>query len=253
MNTNLIEAVGSGAFALRSAAGGLTITNTGAMVALQGTGIRIGDTGGSIGNTIINNGLIQARLLEGVTAAIRIDNNDADLIQNAGTIIGDVSTGGGNDVIQNTGSISRFTHTGAGDDLVVNSGSMGVIPTGGLFVTDLGDGNDTVDARDADGGMFVKGGLGDDLYIFGAEGFFSTLEYFGHGNDTVQSFGDHQLSNNFETLELLGTAVRGIGSVDNNTLRGTMQTTCWTAVRATTRCSATAATTLSSAMPATMS
>ncbi|MFN0304965.1 MAG: beta strand repeat-containing protein, partial [Burkholderiales bacterium] len=66
------------------------------------------------------------------------------------------------------------------------------------------------------------GGAGDDLYVVDATADL-IIENAGEGSDTVQASVDYTLSPNVEILDLLGSAISGIGNAGANVITGNTQ------------------------------
>ena len=223
-NIGLIDASSASGFGIHLRTGGAAILNSGTILSRGDFAIVATDlNGGTQGVQITNTGTIASLANAGGfdTDAIVFANDDADRITNSGQILGDVFTGGGNDVIENAGLISGFLNTEGGDDLIVNTGLIGHSPgRSSVFLLQMGAGNDTLDARQADGFTGAMGGAGDDLFLVGAQPV-TVIEGFGGGNDTVEAAVDFDLfSQEIEVLILTGEAVRGSGSQIANTITG---------------------------------
>ncbi len=230
INSGTIRATADGGSAIRLSTGGTEITNTGTIAGTGEHGIHVRDlNGGTLGTRITNSGVIEGGRFAR-EFAILIENNDPDRIENSGQILSDVDTGGGNDVVINSGFIDGNLITGDGDDMIVNTGNIGFTQSSGFesyLTIFLGNGNDTIDNRNATTETFVAGGAGDDVYLVGANIRVNVVEEtpngdFG-GNDRVESFMSFILqgqANNVETLILLGTAVHGTGGSIANTING---------------------------------
>lgn len=225
-NGGILQAEGANGRAVLLASGGATITNTGSIRSLDGDAITIRDQPGiTAGNRVVNAGLISSDHPFG--RAIDLQNDDADLIENSGTILGDVATGGGDDTIRNSGQVMGFLDLGAGNDLVVNTGNIGFDAAENVVAAmDLDDGNDTIDNRGATTVTAIIGGFGDDLYLLGDQQviFIGTGGTEGDGFDRVEiarSF-DFELDGaiGIEALTLLGTAFYGFGNDRDNDLVG---------------------------------
>ena len=226
-NIGLIEATSASGFGILLRTGGASIVNSGTILSRGDFAIAVTDTnGGTQGVRITNTGTIVSQANGGAfdNDAIVFVNDDADRIVNAGQILGDVLTGGGDDVIENSGLISGFLNTEGGNDLIVNAGLIGhSSDRGTVFLLEMGAGNDTLDARQADGITGATGGSGDDLFLVGAQRT-TVLEGVGGGNDTVESASDFDLfTQEIEVLILTGTATRGSGSQIANTITGNGQ------------------------------
>jgi Ca2+-binding RTX toxin-like protein len=226
INSGSIRATADGGSAILLSTGGTEITNSGTILGTGQNGIHARDlNGGSTGNRVINSGVI-----EGGRAAreyaILFENNDADRIENTGDILGAVDTGGGNDVVINSGYFDNNLFMGSGDDLIVNTGNIG-FTGGGSFSIGLGDGNDTIDNRNATTETIVDGGAGDDIYIIGTLARTNVRERSplgdAGGNDRVESYVSFSLTFDAETVEtltLLGSAFSGSGGSIANTING---------------------------------
>lgn len=183
--------------------------------------------------TIENHGRVEGQVYEAILLY-----GDAATLTNSGTIFGSRGvkvTGAGNTIVNDVGgtitgadgvALSIETATGVatkivnhgtivggifGDDGAEKLISDGVI-TGGLIY--LRDGNDIVDLRGTKGEQTVYGGLGNDVFMTdNAKVTFSESE--SEGTDTVKSSVSYTLSNNVETLTLLGKKnINATGSDD---------------------------------------
>jgi RTX calcium-binding nonapeptide repeat (4 copies) len=148
-----------GAVAAIEADSPVTITNRGALssdATSPGT-LRFSGTGE---HRLTNYGTISS----GLTAIFDFGNVGTEIIDNRGSILGDIDLGGGNDRIVNSGFIEGRILLGSGVDSITNSGTMK-----GEF--DFGDGNNTL----TNSGKF--GGPSELSLIFGS------------GNDTINNTG----------------------------------------------------------------
>lgn len=129
-----------------------------------------------------------------------------------------LSAGNGNDTLSG----------GDGDDwLRGNGGHDTIFGSNGDDSIDGGAGHDRVlggfgaDTLSGNGGDFLMGGMGDDTYI--VKDYASRPnEQAGQGFDTVEtSLGSYALAGNIEGLAYTGGGTfRGIGNVENNTIKG---------------------------------
>lgn len=129
-----------------------------------------------------------------------------------------VVSGVGNDRIIGGAGNDNFS-SGAGNDTLDGGAGDDMLDGGaGDDTLDGGTGNDTLDG--GTGIDTLLGGLGDDLYLVDniAD---KVQELLNAGLDTVKSTVDYVLSDNLENLELLGSAVSGIGNTLDNIIKGT--------------------------------
>lgn len=158
------------------------VTNTGSITALaQGkAGIHLGAPVFGIfalGAQIANGGSISAAQGWGVDAG---DNGACGItLDNAGTITGGtgaVRGSGGADVVDNTGTLQGNVLLGGGNDRLTNGGTV----TGNV---DLGTGNDRFDGRGGTLSGTLQAGDGNDVVLGGAA---SDSVQGGAGNDKLQ-------------------------------------------------------------------
>ena len=118
--------------------------------------------------------------------------------------------GGGNDSLEGDGG-EDFLLGGADNDRLAGGADNDYLS---------GDeGDDTLDG--GAGNDVMSGGGGNDTYVVGAAGD-AVSEAAGQGTDTVRSWlASYTLGANVERLELMGSAVTGIGNGLDNTLVGT--------------------------------
>ncbi|WP_420912001.1 M10 family metallopeptidase C-terminal domain-containing protein, partial [Muribacter muris] len=104
------------------------------------------------------------------------------------------------------------------DDILTGNKADNIIYGGdGNDVIDGGEGNDFIDGgRGAD---TMLGGLGNDIFIVDDIGD-TVKENLNEGVDTIYSYIDYQLPDNTENLFLQGGAIKGIGNVLDNYLKG---------------------------------
>lgn len=165
-NSGLIEALGTATSFVAPdtapptseaiAVGGGTITNdAGATIHSVQRAITVDDSSGgnAFGKTTITN---HGTITGDGGQAIRIVSTTADVIANAGTINGSVTTGNGNVTLNNAGTINGAVTTGNGDDVLTDTGTItGAIATGlgndrltlgsvHVGAVDLGGGTDAV-------------------------------------------------------------------------------------------------------------
>lgn len=217
-NTGLIETRARLGSAIELITGGVTITNSGTIQSVDGFAIALRDSfGGTQGMTLVNSGTIASEN----AVAISVDNNDRDVVQNSGQILGRVFTTGGNDVVDNEGLISGSVNVGSGDDVVVNRGVIGdPLASSNVIEVSLGSGNDTIDGMESLVELTVVGGTGDDVYFVGSKGMI-VIEAGGQGNDKVISAIDFDLAGtSVERLTLTGPALRGSGNEADNVITG---------------------------------
>ncbi|TAL14631.1 MAG: hypothetical protein EPO01_19380, partial [Aquabacterium sp.] len=120
----------------------------------------------------------------------------------------DLSGLDGNDTLYGRGGDDRL-RGGSGDDFLAGGG--------GRDTLEGGSGNDTLNG--GAGTDQLAGGAGDDLYVVGAGD--SVQEDSARGSDTVQASTDWTLLDNFEHLQLDGSAdIGGTGNAQTNRLAG---------------------------------
>lgn len=187
--------------------GGNRIVNYGEISSVASTAIHIGGFYDPTASTVI----INFGRIFGGTWAIQSITSDNDTLQNRGDIIGHVSLGNGDDRIVNSGLIDGDIVFGTGSAFFRNSGHVAGDVTGssGAGIYDLR------------GGMIagsLTGGAGGDTYIVNRSdvALFDTAG----GQDKVRAWCNFALSDGIEELHLLGTAVVGQGSNDNNLIIG---------------------------------
>lgn len=195
-NTGLIEATASKlAWGVLMFGHAPELINAGAIVATQTAGINasvgVYVAGGVFGSHLVNTGTI--------TADVAIRENDfdpmfglgRDLIENSGSIFGDIQLSFGEDEIRNTGAIHGKVSFGDGDDLFLGSG-------GQVFgALSMGGGDDRVEAglrddevRGGDGRDQLDGGAGaDDLFGEGGD----DLLFGGLGDDHLRGGAGHDV------------------------------------------------------------
>jgi Ca2+-binding RTX toxin-like protein len=142
-------------------------------------------------------------------------NGNAD-VSNTGEIIGGVGINAGFANIENSGSILGEVGTNSNNDIVTNTGLID-----GRLQTFAG--ADTIDLRGGTVTGSVAGGDGNDTYIVSSGSVLLFEESLGTSGtaDLVQSTVTFTLSNNIETLELIGSDdVNGAGNTGANTLLG---------------------------------
>lgn len=192
------QVAGSG-LGLALTGGDANVTNTGE---IRGGVAVSGDAGLPALVVLANSGLIAG----GITATLGRAASGFWLT-NAGQILGDVSTGGSGDLVTGQGLITGHVALGSGNDRFAGrlSGEL-----------DMGQGNDTVDAR-AGAVRLVRDGGGNDLYLVDGT---VVIEDEG-GRDTVRSWTDWQLARGLEVLQLQGVAdLKGLGNVLGNAISG---------------------------------
>ncbi len=192
-NSGLISSVVDAAILASIGNGQFLLNNSGTISTLGTTYNRAVDiTGTSTGALaeIMNTGTIMPS-----TFGIAIIVRDATAsITNTGTIAGNISTTIGNDLIENSGTITGGIYTGDGFDIIRLLGGT---------VTGL-----------------VIGGPNNDRYEINTSDV-QLVEYAGEGYDTVFSFASFILPNEFEELELAGTAaISGGGNDADNLITG---------------------------------
>ncbi|MGL6211323.1 MAG: calcium-binding protein [Paracoccaceae bacterium] len=209
--------------------GGHRIYNYGTMTASGDSVIEIVELAAGTGNLIVNTGLIQCAT--GI-ATIRIENNDADRLENTGQIIGGIDLVSGNDVIVNSGRIDgNITFGATGNMELVNSGTItgdvtfngsnATVTNAGAIVGRLNSfgGADRFDLR---GGTVTDG-----VYDFGGNDTYlidnANIDISDNDGviDTVFSWVSYALGTGIERLFLQGTAVEGRGNAQSNEISGT--------------------------------
>lgn len=195
------------------------IVNTGFIEAIQGNGISVVGDAASISGTfdIFNSGLIDSEQI-----GISINYQNLTLL-NTGSIFADIAVFvSSNDTqsntleLNNSGELIGQTYAVVAtdsDDIVLNSGSI----SGDVI---LNGGNDHFDGRGGTLSGTVAGGDGDDTYIID-EASIELSENISEGTDLVQSLVGWKLGDNFENLDLLGSAdLRGVGNEEDNAIKG---------------------------------
>jgi hypothetical protein len=172
------------------------ITNSGKITVVElGNGIAIG--GGNA--TIVNTGKIT--IDTGAVISSTLSPGSVN-ITNKGRI-----------ETTNNGFFDRAVELGTAADTVVNKGVM-------IGKIDLGGGNDVFDNRGGKIDSDVVGGLGDDTLVVGSAKT-KLIEASDGGSDTVRSTVSYVLSDNIETLQLLGKGkINATGNAGDNTLAG---------------------------------
>lgn len=235
------------------------VSNAGQIVSTRGSGISINGTGavgsnsgrievGSVGvqlgasSSFVNSGEIIVAST-GIAGGISIGGASGS-VENSGTISvagpssaygvrfalagghlmnsGTITSASGSGVeafeaveIDNSGTISGGANSlslSSGADTVVNRGLL----AGNVA---LGGGADRFDGRHGQVTGEVLGGTGDDVYLMLGNDF-DLVELAGEGNDTVLSWADHAMEEGVETLLLKGTAERGMGTSQADTILG---------------------------------
>jgi Ca2+-binding RTX toxin-like protein len=138
-----------------------------------------------------------------------------------------VISGNGNDKITGGTGKDNFNSGGGNDGLDGGSGDDTLDGGGGDDTLTGGNGDDTVSGGNGndtlDGGSGIDtliGGLGDDLYLVDNVAD-KVQELVNAGLDTVKSTVDYVLKDNIENLELLGSAISGVGNALDNVIKGT--------------------------------
>jgi Ca2+-binding RTX toxin-like protein len=202
------DTVSSGDFAISMTGAGSSVHNTGNIDgAVSGVRFKGDDAtlindfhiGSSEGNgveafrdaTIVNHGDI-----EGMFGAY-FGGKDTSVHQltNAGSISGEVAAVSGS----------------AGQEIIRNTGTI----TGDI---DLDGGNDVFFSHGGSFSGVVHGGAGNDKYTIDAA--LQLQENAGEGRDTVRSSVSFTLPDNFEILQVTGSAIIGVGNASNNRLIG---------------------------------
>ncbi|GHC54421.1 calcium-binding protein [Neogemmobacter tilapiae] len=198
----------------------LTIAEDAALTLLNQHGIQ--STGpDSAGVTVA--GRIEVSASFGDFAAIRLLGQDGSnwiSVAATGQVVAKrgaaVELAGDLNALTNAGLIdgSRAALIGAeGRDSVVNTGLM-------RGSVQLMAGDDTFDCRLGRLEGIVEGGLGNDLYLIGANGL-SITERAGEGQDRVQTLKSLTLANHIERLDLLGSAhLWATGNAQANLIKG---------------------------------
>ncbi|WP_425052384.1 calcium-binding protein [Psychromarinibacter sp. S121] len=222
---------------VRSTGQGLSITNSGVMSGDDNTVVSVSAGGDLPANmTLTNTGVIQSA---GDTGPTIIAQSGGNLIQNSGEIIAfedsaillfasvDSTPGGHANRIVNTGTIvggafrastgavfqQSSIITGEDKDVLINSGTL----IGDVF---MGFSDDTFDGRGGTVFGIVHGGFNDDLYIID-DASIALQEDQNQGVDTVETYVNYTLEDNFEILELGGADdIDGTGNDQQNTLSG---------------------------------
>ena len=162
----------------------------------------------------LNAGL-EALILEDGVAGV---GNGLDNTLTGNVLANDLQGGGGSDTLWGLAGNDKlygqagldFLYGGDGDDYLDGGDT-----TDGLFG---GAGADTLIG--GAGQDWLEGGAGDDRYIVDDAGD-NIVEQAGGGNDTVYAYVSMTLSDNVETLWLVGTgALNGVGSDQANSLNG---------------------------------
>jgi len=177
----IISSAGRDARAISTGANG-SVNNSGLIRAIsdragpeqqEGVGIGIEFF---ISGDIVNSGTIEAdfAILSDISGQSFLSDFSNFSLNNSGTIIGVISSGGGDDILDNSGSITGNVFLGNGNDML--SSELGQI-TGDVFG---GDGNDII--RLGLGNDFIDGGSGQDQ-LFGGAG--NDLLIGGRGDDTL--------------------------------------------------------------------
>jgi Ca2+-binding RTX toxin-like protein len=130
----------------------------------------------------------------------------------------DTLDGGAGDDTLKGGDGNDILDGGAGNDILNGEAGNDILNGGsGNDVLDGGVGQDTLDG--GTGTDTLKGDLGDDIYLVDSLG--DVVEELADGgNDLIKSTVDYVLKDNVENLDLLGTAVNGVGNELANIING---------------------------------
>jgi Ca2+-binding RTX toxin-like protein len=208
-NSGTITAAGLAGNAVTFNAGNFRFSNSGTISAMDGDAVLILESGitGITLNSLINTGsIIAARSSATGAAAIR-SGQDGEIIENSGTIIGDVLLGDGFNQLRNRGLIEGDVTCGISLDLIDLRG-------GALFgIVDAGAGEDTIRGSAGEDSLIaglgqdrISGGAGADLFIFKA------LADSGLGAATRDRISDFQRG--LDDIDLSAIDARP-GGVDN--------------------------------------
>lgn len=133
-----------------------------------------------------------------------------DLIDVGGNYNGGIYNGGiGDDTINNNNRYATIDG-GDGNDNITNGGSHSIL--------NGGKGNDSIYSNMFDDYCVLNGGAGDDVYNF-SNSTTTIVEDAGAGTDTVWAEVNYSLTDNIETLLLVGS-INGNGNNGNNTIVG---------------------------------
>ncbi len=199
-NSGVIDGVGASGAGIRTSSGGAQINNTGTIQSSVAPAVDLRKGSDTESNHIINSGTIAGGGGEAIQAA-----GDADRVFNTGHIIGDVLLGDGANTLVNAGTILGEVSSGLGNDRIdLRNGVLtGLVTSGGGNDTVLGaagqdeavagDGNDLLrgfaEDDDLDGGNgldTLQGGDGDDTLAGGND---DDRLIGGRGNDTLNGGG----------------------------------------------------------------
>ncbi len=184
----------------------LNVLNTGVISGTSSYGVYLGSDGHDL--TLENYGTIET--IGDVAVSAR---DGDDIVNNYGTLIGDVELEDGTNSFNNAGTMNGHYLGGEGADTVINSGLI----SESIYL--LG-GHDMFDGRGGNVIGTVFGGNGDDTYIID-DATIDLYEDSAAGTDLVQSLVGWKLGDNFENLDLLGDAdLRGVGNDENNVING---------------------------------
>ncbi|MEM1345579.1 MAG: calcium-binding protein [Pseudomonadota bacterium] len=214
INTGTISGLGPAAFGIVAERGGVSLENSGTITTAESgsnrrpviqinSSVRLGEDPSSNvapSNFIINTGLISIPRFARFAPVIEILGDASnDVINNSGSISGDIIIGEGRDSIINSGSISNSTiDLGAGNDSFTNTGVIG-----GVIVGGPGDDRFSLVSGSVTG--TVLGGEGNDTYNIGDIPV-SLFEGEDEGDaDRVSSSPSWTLGDNFEELRLSGS------------------------------------------------
>lgn len=175
-------------------------------------------------------------LLDGGSGADRLAGGAGDdtyIVTDAGDAVVEAA-GQGRDRVRSAISLTLAAHvedlvleegsgasTGAGNEmdnaLTGNARDNLLIGLTGADTLSGAGGQDTLDG--GTGSDLLSGGQGDDLYFVDASDD-RVIEQAGEGRDTVIASADFSLGDQVETLTMAGSAVRGTGNAQGNTLFG---------------------------------
>ena len=187
-------------------------------ITLSGTAA-IDATGNTQNNSLTGNS--GNNTLDGATGADRmagLSGNDTYIVDNLGDVVAEAA-GGGTDVVY-----ASVSHSLAAEIYVENlvlTGTNNLYATGNSSVNTL-TGNSGDNTLDGGAGVdTLIGGSGNDTYLVDTAADV-IIEQPGEGSDTVRTAISYTLSNEVESLVLLGSAaLNGTGNAGVNTITGT--------------------------------
>jgi len=197
-----------------TATGGLTLENTGEIVAHNANAVELGTSD----YRLFNSGLISGESTDFATISLVSGGGAFSVFENTGTINSTgiaFQSGGGQEEFFNSGIVVGSMDFSSGTDFYDGSGGR---LNGDL---EMGDGEDFITLRN---GAYISGSItgggGDDEYVIDRDDYQLSEQEFG-GVDTVRSSVSHALGDNFEFLVLTGTGdLAGRGNGTGNTLTG---------------------------------